>query len=215
MKGAIIHYSTHEKAGCIQAENLLEYPFHLQHWQASTPPMLNQQVEFMIDAADEVIAVYLVAELIPPPTAVQQTVMPFLTSKSTASHQEEDFGTVDWFFKCITSCYFNFSGRARRREFWSFMLVGLMVGFFTAATDSIFGISAVTYMVNGALLIPLFAVGTRRLHDIGLSGWWQLLYLTGLGIALLLMLWLIRSERNANRYGESPKPSATSQHAYS
>lgn len=214
MKGAIIHYSTHEKSGCIQAENLLEYPFHLQQWRASTPPMLNQHVEFTIDAADDVTAVYLVEER-PPATAVQQNVMPFLQSKTSAAHAEEDFGTIDWFLKCISSHYFNFSGRARRREFWSFMLVGLMVGFFTTATDSIFGISVVTYLVNGALLIPLFAVGARRLHDIGLSGWWQLLYATGLGIALLLIFWLIRSEAEINRYGESPKQNHETEHAYS
>ncbi|RYF53877.1 MAG: DUF805 domain-containing protein, partial [Comamonadaceae bacterium] len=41
---------------------------------------------------------------------------------------------------------------------------------------------------------PELAVGTRRLHDIGRSGWWQLLLLTGIGFLLLLVWWAQPSE---------------------
>jgi uncharacterized membrane protein YhaH (DUF805 family) len=137
--------------------------------------------------------------------SIQSNVIPSTHLNSIYVQIEEDYGLIDWFFKCIRRHYFDFSGRARRREFWSFILVGLIIGFFTTVTDSIFGIGAATYIVNGALLVPLFAVGTRRLHDIGLSGRWQLLYLSGVGIGLLILMWLLNSEKKMNDYGESPK----------
>ena len=45
-------------------------------------------------------------------------------------------------------------------------------------------------LVSLALLLPGLAVGTRRLHDIGKSGWWQLILLTGIGLLLLIYWWV-------------------------
>ena len=54
------------------------------------------------------------------------------------------------------------------------------------------------------LLIPNFAVSARRLHDVGRSGWWQLLYITIIG-ALVLLFWYVQpSEEGRNDYGEDP-----------
>ena len=59
----------------------------------------------------------------------------------------------------------------------------------------------VNALISLALLLPALAVGTRRLHDIGRSGWWQLLYLTGIGF-LLLLYWLVQpSADGSNEYG--------------
>jgi uncharacterized membrane protein YhaH (DUF805 family) len=52
----------------------------------------------------------------------------------------------------------------------------------------------VSGIVSIALLLPAFAVGARRLHDIGRSGWWQLLTLTGIGVLLLIYWWVQPSE---------------------
>lgn len=55
-----------------------------------------------------------------------------------------------------------------------------------------------------AFLIPNFAVSARRLHDVGRSGWWQLLYITIIG-ALVLLFWYVQpSEEGRNDYGEDP-----------
>lgn len=100
------------------------------------------------------------------------------------------------FVQAIKSClgqYATFSGRASRSEYWWFflfqvlvMLVASMVG------DVVYGLASL------ALLLPALAVGTRRLHDIGRTGWWQLLLLTGIGFLVLLYWWVQPSEEAAN-----------------
>ena len=59
-------------------------------------------------------------------------------------------------------------------------------------------------VANLVLLIPNFAVSARRLHDVGRSGWWQLLCLTGIGIFVLLFWFAQPSEEGHNDYGEDP-----------
>ena len=103
------------------------------------------------------------------------------------------------FGQAIATClgkYATFSGRASRPEFWWFTLFQLLVGLATSM------LSETAYALAGlALLLPALAVGTRRLHDIGRSGWWQLLYLTGIGF-LLLLYWLVQpSVEGGNEYG--------------
>ena len=100
------------------------------------------------------------------------------------------------FVQAIKSClgqYATFTGRASRSEFWWFFLFQLLV---MAATgmlgDVINGIASL------ALLLPALAVGARRLHDIGRTGWWQLLLLTGIGFLVLLYWWVQPSDASAN-----------------
>ena len=54
-------------------------------------------------------------------------------------------------------------------------------------------------------LIPSFAVSARRLHDIGKSGWWILLYLTIIGIILLIIWYATDGDKKKNRYGSPVK----------
>ena len=60
-------------------------------------------------------------------------------------------------------------------------------------------------MLTGLVfLIPSLAAASRRLHDTGRSGWWQLLYLTLIG-AILVIYWLAKEgENNQNKYGAPP-----------
>ena len=124
------------------------------------------------------------------------------TEQIASNPLEKDYGSMDWFFKCTTRHYFDFSSRAKRQEFWGFVFIAILISFFTTTTDAIFGISALTYSVNAFLFVPLLAVGARRLHDTGLSGWWQILYFTGVGVLFLLLMWLRNSEKQSNQYGE-------------
>ncbi|MFN3440429.1 MAG: DUF805 domain-containing protein [Acidovorax sp.] len=96
------------------------------------------------------------------------------------------------FVSAVKSCltqYAGFSGRAVRSEFWWFFLFQVIVlviaGFLG---DVVYGIAAI------ALMLPAFAVGARRLHDIGRTGWWQLLVLTGIGVLVLIYWWVQPSE---------------------
>lgn len=93
------------------------------------------------------------------------------------------------FMSAVKSClsqYAGFAGRATRSEYWWFFLFQLMVVLVAAAVSE-----TLEAVVSLGLLLPSLAAGTRRLHDIGRSGWWQLLYLTGIG-TLLLLYWYVQ-----------------------
>ena len=84
-------------------------------------------------------------------------------------------------------------GRAGRAEFWGYMLPALVLSLGTTVAAWWFHILPVTAIVV-PLMTPAIAAGARRLHDIGRSGWWQLLALTGLGYIALLILWCLPSQ---------------------
>ena len=104
------------------------------------------------------------------------------------------------FVQAIKSClgqYATFSGRASRSEYWWFFLFQVLVMVATGMLgDVINGIASL------ALLLPALAVGARRLHDIGRTGWWQLLLLSGIGFLVLLYWWVQPGEGAGNIYGE-------------
>jgi uncharacterized membrane protein YhaH (DUF805 family) len=134
-------------------------------------------------------------------TAHSVQLQPTITTPHTRAEQD-DLDAIDYFFKCMSSHYFNFSGRAQPKELWSFMLFASIIVFFISITDSIFGTQTLSTVINLAMISPCLAVGARRLHDIGLSGWWQLLYLTFFGILVLIIMWLLSSDKQSNMYGE-------------
>jgi uncharacterized membrane protein YhaH (DUF805 family) len=98
---------------------------------------------------------------------------------------------------CMTK-YADFNGRASRSEFWWFFLFNLLV---SAVVNTISHSDRLESLVSLALLLPDLAVGARRLHDIGKSGWWQLLMLTGIGFVPLLIFWSMDSHKEENQYG--------------
>lgn len=106
------------------------------------------------------------------------------------------------FGQAISSClskYGTFSGRASRPEFWWFLLFQFLVSVAATVVSEKFG-----SLVNLALLLPALAVGTRRLHDIGRSGWWQLLMLTGIGLLVLIYWWVQPTDAGTNEYDAGP-----------
>ncbi|MFZ3125466.1 MAG: DUF805 domain-containing protein [Acidovorax sp.] len=104
------------------------------------------------------------------------------------------------FVQSVQSClgqYATFSGRASRSEYWWFFLFQVVVMIIASMLGDV-----VYSLASLALLLPALAVGTRRLHDIGRTGWWQLLLLTGIGFLVLLYWWVQPGEASANSYGE-------------
>ena len=116
------------------------------------------------------------------------------------------------FTQSITTCmskYATFSGTASRSEYWWFVLFVTLVGYASNITDSLvygplyeyeWGDPDTPFHLNTfiwalAVIIPGFAAGSRRLHDIGKSGWWQLLYITIIGI-IPLTFWLAQDTKN-------------------
>jgi uncharacterized membrane protein YhaH (DUF805 family) len=98
--------------------------------------------------------------------------------------------------------YADFTGRAVRPEYWYFVLfvliVQIILRFIYAPLSILFAL---------AVLVPQIAVGARRLHDTGRSGWWLLLGLVPIVGAIVLIVWFCqKSEPIANRFGPPPLP---------
>lgn len=90
----------------------------------------------------------------------------------------------------IVTCfskYADFSGRARRSEYWFWVLSNLIVGFVANMISSLLGSLTLYLIVIVALLIPSISVTVRRLHDIGKSGWYYLLPVVPL-VAMFFLL---------------------------
>ena len=117
---------------------------------------------------------------------------------------------MKWFLKVLQQ-YSDFDGRARRKEFWIFMLFNWMFGAVASTLDIVLGFSwGYFFLLNGlysiVLLIPSLAVAVRRLHDIGKSGWMLLILLIPV-VGGIWMLVLLLREGNSfeNEYGPNPK----------
>tara|TARA_B100001971_G_C17829003_1_gene352813 strand:+ start:123 stop:464 length:342 start_codon:yes stop_codon:yes gene_type:complete len=103
---------------------------------------------------------------------------------------------------CLTK-YATFSGRASRSEFWYFFLFGIIFGIATLLIDIVLGFSIdetgpINSIFNLIVFLPFLSVSIRRLHDIGRSGWWYLIILTGIG-SILLFYWWASAEKNGEK----------------
>lgn len=106
------------------------------------------------------------------------------------------------FSESISTCfnnYSNFDGRASRSEYWWFALFIALGSILSSAIDD----SGIFYTIFSlAVLLPSLAVGARRLHDIGKSGWWQLLGLIPiLGAIILIIFFVQKPQSGDNQYG--------------
>ena len=85
---------------------------------------------------------------------------------------------MQWFLKCLRK-YAVFTGRARRKEYWMFILFSMLGGFAMGLVVAISGASDATldlvaFFYQLFLFVPGLAVGVRRMHDTDRSGWFIL-----------------------------------------
>jgi len=110
-----------------------------------------------------------------------------MESKMNNEQNEIKLNMFDYFLKCL-KCYFDFKGRASRKEFWSFVFFDLLITIWLVITLSLFidrlnlcrtPLEEITtifaVIIKLPLLIPLLSVSVRRLHDINKSGWYIIL----------------------------------------
>lgn len=102
---------------------------------------------------------------------------------------------MNWYKKVVFENYANFNGRARRSEYWYFILFNALFSFALTILDNLLGLQfgtaesgILSTIYSLAVFIPSLAVSVRRLHDIGKSGW---LLLIAYGAIILLAVFLI------------------------
>jgi len=121
----------------------------------------------------------------------------------------------DIYKSVLTKKYADFTGRARRAEYWWFVLINFVVMFsllvltiiLSGSNDSLTGLGGIIYAVYAlGVILPSLAVTVRRLHDTGKSGWMLLIGLIPfVGLIILLVFYFTDGEPGANQYGPSPK----------
>ena len=119
---------------------------------------------------------------------------------------------MNWYVKCLRQ-YTDFTGRARRKEYWMYTLFNVIIVALLAGIDYLLGWFSIEYRIGVlsgiyslAVLLPGLAVCVRRLHDIGKSGWNYLLGLIPIvGPIILLVYYCTEGDRFENAWGEDPK----------
>ncbi len=102
--------------------------------------------------------------------------------------------------------YFNFEGRARRSEFWWFVLANFCASIVLSFLGNLINFPWLTTILSLALLIPSLGLTARRLHDIGKSGWMMLISIIPIVGAILLIIWCAKDgDPQPNQYGPSTK----------
>jgi uncharacterized membrane protein YhaH (DUF805 family) len=216
MRGEILHYDDGTATGLITGEDGNRYGFALSAFRRPVPPLQGMVVDFITDGAGAAHEIYPIATTAPVPQ--------FRPTPVAAI--EPDLGLFGYFIRAITSYYANFSGRARRKEYWGFVLFYCLVFFLFGIIVVIGGVSShlskeaggtsvspllfigigLMALFSLALIIPNLAITVRRLHDTGQSGWLLLLHLIpGIGGLILFVLMLIEGDRYTNAYGPPVK----------
>lgn len=117
---------------------------------------------------------------------------------------------MDWYFKVLRN-YIGFGGRARRKEYWMFILVNLVLTGVLSILDKMLGLRVagdegiLTTVYGLFVMIPSWAVQFRRLHDTDRSAWWLLLVLIPIvGWLIILTFNCQKGTPGENRFGADP-----------
>ncbi len=105
---------------------------------------------------------------------------------------------MNYYLKVLQN-YATFNGRARRSEYWYFFLFNVIIAIVLAVTGVFMGTTILSNLYSLAVLIPGIAVGVRRMHDVGKSGWFLLIPIYNLILACT------EGTSGDNEYGTDPK----------
>lgn len=201
MKGQILDFSIQSNSGIISGEDQNRYQFNGAEWRDQKPPMRGDWVDFSHDGSGNASQVY---------RALQQSngfsgLNNQLDKISNLNQSEENYTIVDWTVKVLKN-YVNFEGRARRKEYWFFVLATLIAGIVLKIIGSILHLGdLLNGLLNLAVFLPSLAVAARRLHDTNRSGWWQLISLTIIGIIPLIIWLATETKQESNQWGKPAK----------
>jgi uncharacterized membrane protein YhaH (DUF805 family) len=112
---------------------------------------------------------------------------------------------MQWYLKVLTN-YVGFTGRARRSEYWWFVLINALILLVLTVVGRAMNSTILYTLYSLAVFLPGLAVSVRRLHDTDKSGWWLLInFIPFIGWIVYLVFMFTDSTPGANQYGPSPK----------
>lgn len=103
------------------------------------------------------------------------------------------------YFIAVLKKYAVFTGRARRSEFWYFVLFNAIISWVLSFVFGLIGLPIVSSLYSLAVLLPSIGVAIRRMHDINKSGWFILIPIYN------IILWAQAGDQGENQYGPDPK----------
>lgn len=215
MKGQILHYDDNAGLGQISGDDGVRYNFTRADLKRLVPIRSGTKVDFDFEGKD----------------AKDIYVLSGALAGNYSSESEPELSFFGYFRRAMTSYYFNFSGRARRKEYWGFsvfpfvifLALGIIIALSFVGRSGYEGPSPLGWvaMIVGAIfalavIIPGIAVQVRRFHDIGQSGWWVLAlflvsfipYVGLLTTIAYIVVGCIDTQANGNKFGPPPKPVA-------
>jgi uncharacterized membrane protein YhaH (DUF805 family)/cold shock CspA family protein len=211
MRGEVLHYDDEQGFGFINGTDGKRYAFERSDLRRLVPVGKGTLVEFQIDGATA-REIFIIR-------SDTRASAPASFGRDAIVAEPEHTGLWSYFTRTLTSNYANFRGRARRKEYWGFVLfytillmIVTAVGIsFDNSTGNLTGqaIPTVTIVAVGLFLLATFIPGlaliVRRQHDIGLSGWFYLLILIPyVGGLIVFVFTLIPSQKHDNKWGPLP-----------
>lgn len=202
MKGQVLDFSIQSNSGIILGEDHSRYNFSGSEWRDAKAPVRGDHVDFVSDGAGNAVQVYRALQQSNPISSLTDQ----LDKISDQNKSEEQFTIIDWTVKVLKN-YANFTGRARRKEYWFYTLALIIALIIVSVVDRILGTDPLLYLIVAlGTFVPSLAVGVRRLHDIGRSGWWYLIAFIPLIGAIILIIWFATdTQRENNQWGKPAK----------
>ncbi|RAP74928.1 DUF805 domain-containing protein [Paenibacillus montanisoli] len=112
---------------------------------------------------------------------------------------------MEWYLKVLNN-YVVFEGRARRKEYWMFVLFNVIISLVLSGLARMLGMSWISSIYSLAVLLPGLAVAVRRLHDTNRSGWWLLInFVPLIGFIIFIVFMCLEGDPGDNQYGPNPK----------
>lgn len=217
MRGDVLHFDEELGIGFIAGADGKRYSFERGELRQLVPIGRGTPLEFLPDG-DAAREIFIVRTERPAAAASR-------FGRSAVPIGAESTGLWSYFWKGITSNYVNFNGRARRKEFWGYALfywLGLFVlsaaavaadiglGNFDSGSDWPVVSVVMVVVVQLATFLPTLALLVRRLHDIGLSGWFSLfpvvlsVVFNLIGVIVTVVFGLVPSQKHENKWGPVP-----------
>ncbi|PWK76043.1 uncharacterized membrane protein YhaH (DUF805 family) [Aminobacter sp. AP02] len=216
MRGEVLYYDETQGFGFIAGADGNRYAFAREDLRREMQISKGAEVEFQ-PSGGQARGVFSIGSQTSAPTAAPS---PQLFGRMAVSSVIEKTSLWSYFWRGLTANYANFRGRARRKEYWGFylywaisvmLLMALGLGIDGALGNLEAGMEAPVVVLGlpGLLLlagiVPCIAVTVRRIHDLGLSGWFYLLILLPYAGGLIILVFsLMPSQKHENKWGAVP-----------